>query len=121
MTYDGKERRQDSMSQTLLSHERWLADIDAQTKRLISHIESEQGTMARAHKHINDNIDQANKKLDGIDYIIRGNGKSEGLAGAVRRHDGILKVVIWSGGLVVVGCLGFAGWMVQQAFSKVFG
>lgn len=58
-------------------------------------------------------------KLDRIIEFIDGNGKP-GAKVLLDRHDRTLAVVIWVGGLLVVSSLGFAGWVTQQAFSKLF-
>ena len=60
------------------------------------------------------------EKLNRLVEFIEGNGQP-GAKIRLDRLERITSVVVWSGGIMVVGCLGFAGWMVQTAFSKVFG
>ena len=59
------------------------------------------------------------EKLNRIVEFIEGNGKP----GANIRLDRLERttgVIVWAGALLVVGALGFAGYITQQAFSKVF-
>ena len=61
-------------------------------------------------------------KLNRLILFIEGDGNGKpGARIILDRHERTLSVVIWAGALMVVGSLGFAGWMAQIAFSKVFG
>lgn len=59
------------------------------------------------------------EKVNRLVEFIEGNGRP-GAKIRLDRLERITTVFVWSGSLVVVGCLGFAGWMTQQAFAKVF-
>ena len=64
-------------------------------------------------------LDLIMKQLERITAFIDGNGYP-GARVMLARHEVVLHVVIWAGALLVMSSLGFAGWIVQQAFAKVF-
>jgi hypothetical protein len=59
------------------------------------------------------------RKLDHLVEFIEGNGKP-GAKIRLDRLERVMNVTVWAGGVMVVSCLGFAGWMVQIAFARVF-
>ena len=64
-------------------------------------------------------LTEIRKTLERLCSFINGNGQP-GAKIRLDRLERVTGVVVWAGSVLVVGCLGFAGWMVQTAFNRVF-
>ena len=72
-------------------------------------------------QEINEKLERVESKLNKINAFIFGDDDpSKGFVVRVDRLERVTHVVVWAGAIMVVGSLGFSGWMVQQTFSRVF-
>jgi hypothetical protein len=78
--WDGEhERRKDApqLAVTLQRFEDRLSELKAQVDRCVSQIESETGTLARAHSYIHDDIEDVRKMVKELRVVMLGNGHVE--------------------------------------------